>query len=130
MSLTKTPELINIIKTYLKEHYPCPLQQIESSKTSTPTPPKGPEKLKATKFPIAMIRIGEWIYGATNPDDIVAKFYFGKKKLIWEFLDRGETESNMQILKRKMEMRWDDVSSFQERINLRDDTGTLKIEVL
>jgi len=80
-------------------------------------------------FPISTIRIGGWVVVAKNPDDIVAKFYFAKKKLIWEFLF-GEPETNTLRLKRKIEIQWNDVSSFEESISSRDETGILKIEVL
>ncbi|XP_020886134.1 uncharacterized protein LOC9318502 isoform X2 [Arabidopsis lyrata subsp. lyrata] len=79
-------------------------------------------------FPISMIEIGTWTPVAINPDDIVAKFYFAKKKLIWEFLF-GEPDTNMPRLKRKIEIQWNDISSFEERIYTRDETGILKIEL-
>ncbi|CAE6133696.1 unnamed protein product [Arabidopsis arenosa] len=117
--LTTTPELINKIETYLNGHYTCPHQQTEKCRG---------EKLKAMNFPISMIKIGTWNPVAENPDDIVAKFYFAKKKLIWEFL-LGEPETNTPRLKSKIEIQWNDVSSFEESINLRDETGILKIEL-
>ncbi|XP_023641237.1 uncharacterized protein LOC17893494, partial [Capsella rubella] len=95
-----------------------------------PTPKSTPaERLKALNFPIAKITIGQWAYRAINPDDIVAKIYFAKKKLLWEFLDPGKPETCTPRLKSKIEIHWDDVSSFQESINIRDDTGILKIEL-
>ncbi|XP_002874721.2 uncharacterized protein LOC9310788 [Arabidopsis lyrata subsp. lyrata] len=126
LPLTTTPELINKIETYLNKNYTCPHQQIENSKTSIL--PKSSEKLKAMNFPISMIKIGTWTPVAINPEDIVAKFYFAKKKLIWEFLF-GEEETNMPRLKRKIEIQWNDVSSFEESIYTHDETGILKIEL-
>ncbi|EFH50971.1 hypothetical protein ARALYDRAFT_352242 [Arabidopsis lyrata subsp. lyrata] len=126
LPLTTTPELINKIETYLNRNYTCPHQKIENSKTSTL--PKSSEKLKAMNFPISMIKIGTWTPVAINPEDIVAKFYFAKKKLIWEFLF-GEEETNMPRLKRKIEIQWNDVSSFEESIYTHDETGILKIEL-
>ncbi|XP_019092152.1 PREDICTED: uncharacterized protein LOC104744729 [Camelina sativa] len=129
LPLTKTPELINLIQNYLNRNNPCSPQQSESSKTSM-LPPKVPaERLKAMNFPISMIIIGQWEYRATNPDDIVAKLYFAKKKLIWEILDARDPKTNMPRLKTKIEIEWDDVASFQESINSRDETGILKIEL-
>ncbi|CAA0381470.1 unnamed protein product [Arabidopsis thaliana] len=127
LPLTKTPELINKIESYLKVHYTCPHQQTENS-SKTSTLPKSPEKLKAMNFPISTIKIGDCVFVAKNPDDIVAKFYFAKKKLLWEFLF-AEPEANMPRLKSKIEIQWNDVSSFEESINSRDETGILKIEL-
>ncbi|KAG7557406.1 hypothetical protein ISN44_As11g033740 [Arabidopsis suecica] len=112
LPLTTTPELINKIETYLNKNYTCPHQ----------------EKLKAMNFPISMIKIGTWTPVAINPEDIVAKFYFAKKKLIWEFLFE-EAETNMPRLKRKIEIQWNDVSSFEESIHTCDETGILNIEL-
>ncbi|CAH8259494.1 unnamed protein product [Arabidopsis lyrata] len=126
LPLTKGPELINKIENYLNRNNTCPHQQTENSKTSTFL--KSSEKLKAMNFPISMIEIGTWTPVAINPDDIVAKFYFAKKKLIWEFLF-GEPDTNMPRLKRKIEIQWNDISSFEERIYTRDETGILKIEL-
>ncbi|XP_019092153.1 PREDICTED: uncharacterized protein LOC104744730 [Camelina sativa] len=129
LPLTKTPELINLIQNYLNRNNPCSPQQSESSKTSM-LPPKVPaERLKAMNFPISMIIIGQWEYRATNPDDIVAKLYFAKKKLIWEILDAGDPKTKTPRLKSKIEIQWDDVASFEESINSRDKTGILKIEL-
>ncbi|XP_019096326.1 PREDICTED: uncharacterized protein LOC104767347, partial [Camelina sativa] len=129
LPLTKTAELINLTENDLSGNNPCPPQQSESSKTSI-LPPKVPaERLKAMKFPISKIIIGQWVYRATNPDDIVAKLYFAKKKLIWEILDAGDPETSMPRLKTKIEIQWDDVTSFQESINPRDETGVLEIEM-
>ncbi|CAL9239221.1 unnamed protein product [Arabidopsis halleri] len=125
LSLTKTPELMNEIETILNGRYTCPHQQTDNSKTSTLL--KCPEKLKAMNFPISMIEIGTWTSVAKNPDDIVAKLYFAKKKLIWEFLF-GVPGTNMPRLKFKIEIQWNDVLSFEESINSRDETGILKIE--
>ncbi|XP_010417855.1 PREDICTED: uncharacterized protein LOC104703525 [Camelina sativa] len=80
-------------------------------------------------FPISQITIGQWFYRAKNPDDIVAKLYFAKKKLIWEILDAGDPKTKTPRLKRKIEIQWDDVASLQESINSRDETGILKIEL-
>ncbi|KAG7557479.1 hypothetical protein ISN44_As11g034480 [Arabidopsis suecica] len=126
LPLTTTPELINKIETYLNRNYTYPHQQIENSKTSTLL--KSSEKIKAMNFPISMIKIGTWTPVAINPEDIVAKFYFAKKKLIWEFLFEEE-ETNMPRLKRKIEIQWNDVSSFEESIYTHDETGILKIEL-
>ncbi|XP_010486053.1 PREDICTED: uncharacterized protein LOC104764251 [Camelina sativa] len=129
LPLTKTPELINLIQNYLNRNNPCSPQQSESSKTSM-LPPKVPgERLKAMNFPISKIIIGQWEYRGTNPDDIVAKLYFAKKKLIWEILDAGDPETSTPRLKSKIEIQWDDVASFKESINSRDKTGILKIEL-
>ncbi|XP_019099625.1 PREDICTED: uncharacterized protein LOC104783699 [Camelina sativa] len=123
LPLTKTPELINLIENYLNGNNKCPPQQSESSNISSILPPKVPaERLKAMNFPISQITIGQWFYRATNPDGIVAKLYFAKKKLIWDH------EKNLKLVK-KLKISKNVVSAFIVSVNSRDETGILKIEL-
>ncbi|KVI11006.1 hypothetical protein Ccrd_010588 [Cynara cardunculus var. scolymus] len=52
--------------------------------------------------------------------DLVAKLYYGKKKLVWEFL--------FGSLKRKMEISWGDISAINTFIN-EGENGRLEIEL-
>lgn len=51
---------------------------------------------------------------------MIAKFYFGRKKIIWEFLDGN--------LKNKMEMQWSHITAISA-VTPPDQPGLLKIEV-
>nr|GEW36343.1 hypothetical protein [Tanacetum cinerariifolium] len=62
-------------------------------------------KLKAVNFSATSIQIGYWVKEAKNAGDVVVKFYYGKKKLVWEFLYGS--------LKKKMEIRWSQVSAIK-----------------
>ncbi|TQD91757.1 hypothetical protein C1H46_022599 [Malus baccata] len=56
------------------------------------------ERLKASNFNASFIRIGSWQRVAHNEGDLVAKYYYAKRKLVWEILDQG--------LKSKIEVQW------------------------
>lgn len=58
-------------------------------------------RMKASNFPATRIDIGSWSYVSKNEGDVVAKFYYAKKKLVWEVLLAG--------LKHKIEFHWNDI---------------------
>ncbi|ESQ44835.1 hypothetical protein EUTSA_v10003428mg, partial [Eutrema salsugineum] len=134
LPLTTTPELINLIESVLKQDHPRPHQQklpdfTENRNTTILETPKNLEKTKAMNFPISKITIGQWTSTAVYSDDLKAKFYFAKKKLMWEILDNLETGTQMARLKRKIEIQWADVLSFKGTFHPHDKTGTLQIEL-
>ncbi|XVF05958.1 hypothetical protein REPUB_Repub06bG0006200 [Reevesia pubescens] len=55
-----------------------------------------------------------------NEGDLVAKCYFAKRKLVWEFLENG--------LKSKIEIQWSDILSFKALMQ-EDKPGILEIEL-
>lgn len=59
---------------------------------------------------------------AANESDLVARCYYGKRRLVWEILDRGT------MLKRKIEVPWQNISAMRA-ITKRNGLGTLEIEV-
>ncbi|XP_021283455.1 uncharacterized protein LOC110415970 isoform X3 [Herrania umbratica] len=77
-------------------------------------------KLKAENFPIALLRVGSWQRVSRNEGDLVAKCYFAKRKLVWEFLEHG--------LKSKIEIQWSDILSLKAVIQ-EDKPGILEIEL-
>nr|DAD28134.1 TPA_asm: hypothetical protein HUJ06_029602 [Nelumbo nucifera] len=60
------------------------------------------EKMKASNFPASFIRIGNWERKSKYKGDLVAKCYYGKRKLVWEVLENG--------LKSKIEIQWAEIS--------------------
>ncbi|KAF8084454.1 hypothetical protein N665_0716s0004 [Sinapis alba] len=132
---TPTPELIALIETKLQQDYSSPHQQnchytTEQPKTLTRSEtPKNHEKPKAVNSQIYKITIGQWTHMRVYPDDIKAKFYFAKRKIIWEILDDIETETEVARLKRKIEIQWSDVLSFRATFNSHDKTGILQVEL-
>lgn len=54
---------------------------------------------------------------AKYPEDLVAKFYYAKRKLVWEMLRDG--------LKDKIEIQWDNITAIRAVIQ----EGILEIEV-
>ncbi|KAK6233272.1 hypothetical protein QQP08_016492 [Theobroma cacao] len=77
-------------------------------------------KMKAENFPIALLRVGSWQRVSRNEGDLVAKCYFAKRKLVWEFLEHG--------LKSKIEIQWSDILSLKTVIQ-EDKPGILEIEL-
>ncbi|XVF41773.1 hypothetical protein PTKIN_Ptkin01aG0307100 [Pterospermum kingtungense] len=78
------------------------------------------QKMKAENFPISLLKIGSWQRVSRNEGDLVAKCYFAKRKLVWEFLENG--------LKSKIEIQWSDILSFKAVIQ-EDQPGVLDIEL-
>ncbi|CAA7015894.1 unnamed protein product [Microthlaspi erraticum] len=135
LPLTKTPEFLAKIQSILNEYYPCTHQQKPhgfTETTTTLTPPETPkssEKPKAINFPVSKITIGQWTHTAVYPDDLKAKFYFAKRKLMWEILDNVQTGTQVARLKRKIEIQWVDVLSLRKTFHSHDETGTLEVEL-
>jgi hypothetical protein len=53
--------------------------------------------------------------------DLVAKFYYAKKKIVWEVLNGA--------LKSKIEIQWSDIEAIRATI-VDDQPGILEIEVI
>ncbi|XVF31461.1 hypothetical protein REPUB_Repub16aG0148000 [Reevesia pubescens] len=77
-------------------------------------------EMKAENFPISLLRIGSWQRVTRNEGDLVAKCYFAKRKLVWEFLENG--------LKKKIEIQWSDILSLNA-VMQEDQPGILDIEL-
>ncbi|OMP10937.1 hypothetical protein COLO4_04160 [Corchorus olitorius] len=76
-------------------------------------------KLKAENFSISLLKVGSWQRVTRNEGDLIAKFYFAKRKLVWEILEKG--------LKSKIEIQWSEILSLKA-ILLEDRPGILQIE--
>ena len=57
---------------------------------------------------------------AQNKEELVAKCYFAKRKLMWEILENG--------LKRKIQMQWENILAIRADIK-ENQPGILEIEV-
>ncbi|XP_042048236.1 uncharacterized protein LOC121794226 isoform X1 [Salvia splendens] len=65
--------------------------------------------------------VGNWKRDSNLKGDLTAKFYYGMKKLVWEFLLNGP-------LKTKMEVCWSDITAIEAVIN-PNQPGFLRIEL-
>ncbi|KAF8018326.1 hypothetical protein BT93_H3271 [Corymbia citriodora subsp. variegata] len=99
----------------------------QKSKPSRPPADEDPqvelqrkEKLKAAHVPGTLIRIGSWQFASVHEADLIVKFYFATRKLVWEVLANG--------LKNKMEIQWSDISAIRATIEA-NKPGILEIEV-
>ncbi|RQO89888.1 hypothetical protein POPTR_005G014600v4 [Populus trichocarpa] len=77
-------------------------------------------RVKASNFAASFIKIGEWQRASKNEGDLMAKCYFIKKKLVWEFL-QGR-------LKYKIEIQWSDISGINAVME-KNQPGILQIEL-
>ena len=84
-----------------------------------PPVPAGP-KMKASNFTGSSLRVGTWKKDSVYEGDLVAKFYYAKRKLVWEVLEAG--------LKSKIEVLWDSVTSLKCHI-ARGAESYLEVEV-
>ncbi|CAH1450758.1 unnamed protein product [Lactuca virosa] len=82
--------------------------------------PQPPRNLKASNVPAIFLKIGTWKWESKNPGDLVVKFYYKKKKLVWEFL--------FGPMKKKIEISWTHVSAINAYVD-EDKNGRLEIEL-
>lgn len=122
LTLKKTPSLLDLIQMKLSQGDPAfsgqeagKKRDIRSSAAQTSA-----DKLKASNFPVSILRIGTWECISRYEGDLVAKCYFAKHKLVWEVLDGG--------LKSKIEIQWSDITALKANYP-EDEPGTLDIEV-
>nr|XP_043629933.1 uncharacterized protein LOC122601239 [Erigeron canadensis] len=109
LNLRKSKSLLNLVEMTLSK---------EKEKKSQPT--TTPEKLKASNFPALLLQIGSWKRISRNEGELVAKLYYAKKKLVWEFLDGP--------LKNKIEIQWSEISAIRAYI-YEGHHGRLEIEL-
>ncbi|KAG5392121.1 hypothetical protein IGI04_022084 [Brassica rapa subsp. trilocularis] len=112
LRLTTSPEFLKQIESLL--------QQQQQDSNSTP-----PAKTKPMSFPISKITIGEWTRDAVYEQDLKAKIYFARKKIMWECVEDVSTTG----MNRKIEMQWGDVLSLKPWYHPHDQTGILKVEL-
>ncbi|KAL6839016.1 hypothetical protein ACP4OV_031176 [Aristida adscensionis] len=111
LRLKKSPSLVDLIQ--------MKLAQANKAKDSCQSSNTGAsEKLKASNFPGAVLRIGTWEWVSRYEGDLVAKCYFAKHKLVWEVLDGG--------LKSKIEIQWSDICGLK-MLCPENEPGTLEI---
>ncbi|KAB5556142.1 hypothetical protein DKX38_007051 [Salix brachista] len=77
-------------------------------------------RLRASNFAASFIKIGEWQRASRNEGDLVAKFYFVKKKLVWEFLQGP--------IKYKIEIPWSHIIGINA-VMQKNQPGILRIEL-
>lgn len=77
-------------------------------------------KMKASNFTGSSLEVGSWKKNSVYEGDLVAKFYYAKRKLVWEVLEAG--------LKSKIEVLWDSVTSLKCHI-ARGSESYLEVEI-
>lgn len=122
LTLRKSPSLLDLIQMKLSQGDPAFSGQEEGKRRDvrSSAAQNSADKLKASNFPVSILRIGTWECISRYEGDLVAKCYFAKHKLVWEVLDGG--------LKSKIEIQWSDISALKASY-LEDEPGTLDIEV-
>ncbi|XP_057735373.1 uncharacterized protein LOC130950799 [Arachis stenosperma] len=127
LTLTITPSLVQEIEE--KVNGGSVYDDVVEIRTSSPSPSspcheplinKVENKLKAVHLPVCSLAIGCYLIEAQYPAHLVAKFYFSKRKLVWEILDKG--------LKHKIEIQWENISAIQASIQ-ENKPGHLEIEL-
>ncbi|KAL1551631.1 hypothetical protein AAHA92_19449 [Salvia divinorum] len=71
-------------------------------------------------FPITTFTVGNWKRESSRQGDLTAKFLYGKKMVVWEFLDGP--------LKSKMEVSWSDITAIEAVAN-PNQPGFLRVEL-
>ncbi|KAJ6846178.1 uncharacterized protein M6B38_279045 [Iris pallida] len=114
LSLRKSPSLLDLIQMRLSQGSSnAPSCTASSSgafevgkKDLKSTAVSGTnDKLKASNFPVSLLKIGSWECVSRYEGDLVAKCYYAKHKLVWEVLDGG--------LKSKIEIQWSDITALK-----------------
>ncbi|KAF8018327.1 hypothetical protein BT93_H3272 [Corymbia citriodora subsp. variegata] len=78
------------------------------------------EKSKVARIPATLIRIGSWQLASVHEADLVVKFFFETRQIVWEVLVNG--------VKNRMEIEWSDISAIRATIE-ENKPGILEIEV-
>ncbi|KAG8649622.1 hypothetical protein MANES_08G111600v8 [Manihot esculenta] len=110
--LDKLEEDLNGYRSAAKAHHHPKVDDFSSQPIS--------EKLKASNFSALLLRIGNWERRSRNEGELVAKCYYAKRKLVWEFLERG--------LKSKIEIQWNDIIAMRANIQ-ENQPGILELEL-
>ncbi|XP_057867827.2 uncharacterized protein LOC131075054 isoform X1 [Cryptomeria japonica] len=125
LTLRKTPSLLDLIQMKLSQEdpaYTSSLNQdaVKRKDARSVAAQASADKLKASNFPVSVLRIGTWECISRYEGDLVAKCYFAKHKLVWEVLDGG--------LKSKIEIQWSDITALKASCP-ENEAGTIDIEV-
>ncbi|XP_042497275.1 uncharacterized protein LOC122076057 [Macadamia integrifolia] len=108
LTLRKTPSFLDLIESKLSNsNLPCPeFRKEESADADADAQAQHINgKLKASNFSASLLRIGSWVRTSRYEGELIVKFYYAKRKLVWEVLDGG--------LKSKIEVPWSDISSLK-----------------
>ncbi|KAL3749966.1 hypothetical protein ACJRO7_011008 [Eucalyptus globulus] len=76
-------------------------------------------KFKATSVPFNVLRIGQYEVRPQYQSNLIAKWYYTRKRLIWEVLENFVTK--------KIEISWSDISGI--RVDYGGNVEILEIEV-
>ncbi|KAH9304607.1 hypothetical protein KI387_009011, partial [Taxus chinensis] len=125
LTLRKTPSLLDLIQMKLSQEDPTYTDSlnpdaVKRKDARSAAAQASADKLKASNFPVSVLRIGTWECVSRYEGDLVAKCYFAKHKLVWEVLDGG--------LKSKIEIQWSDITALKASCP-ETEAGTLDIEV-
>ncbi|WOK97077.1 hypothetical protein Cni_G05785 [Canna indica] len=119
LRLTKTNSLIDSVHAILCEATPSdapPAARDVSCEVGRGRESNSSSKLKATNFFASLLKIGDWKF-VPRFNDLMAKCYFAKHKLVWEILQDG--------LKSKMEIPWSHITAIKATFS--GSGGTLDI---
>ncbi|KAK9070670.1 hypothetical protein SSX86_011072 [Deinandra increscens subsp. villosa] len=86
--------------------------------------PNHHHKLKVSSIPAVYLEIGNWRWESKlHEGDLMAKFYYGMKKLVWEFIDGH--------LKKKIEIRWSQISAINSSYvhHHQNKTTTTRLQI-
>jgi len=78
-------------------------------------------KLKPSNFTASKLQIGCWERNSAFSGDVVVKFYYIKKQIVWEVLELG--------LKSKMEINFSDITALEIQFG-EDDKAVMIIDLI
>ncbi|XP_073026599.1 uncharacterized protein [Primulina eburnea] len=78
-------------------------------------------KIKASNLAVDLLKIGSWQKHSSNGGDLTVKFYYAKRRMVWEILDG--------ILKSKIEIVWSDIMAIRAVVSETDQPGILEIQL-
>ncbi|KAL6842307.1 hypothetical protein ACP4OV_027955 [Aristida adscensionis] len=116
LRLTKSPSFVKMIEMKLNQGSRAKETTHGVLNTESITKPIP----KASKFHASTLQIGAWEWKSRYAGDLVAKFYYTYRKLVWEILYEG--------LKRKIEIEWKYISALKVT-SPEGGPGTLEIVI-
>ncbi|KAF2288325.1 hypothetical protein GH714_006021 [Hevea brasiliensis] len=119
LNLNLTPSLLDSVEKNLS-HSSSAAKAYHHPKVDHFGSQPSSDKSKASNFSALLLRIGKWERRSKNEGDLVAKCYYAKRKLVWEFLEKG--------LKSKIEIQWNDIIAMRAFLQ-ENQPGILELEL-
>ncbi|XP_073290962.1 uncharacterized protein [Primulina huaijiensis] len=114
-------KLCEVKQVYFSYHQNQGLYLNNRRKTRFDASGSSQQKIKASNLAVVLLKIGSWQKHSSNGGDLTVKFYYAKRRMVWEILEG--------ILKSKIEIEWSDIMAIRAVVAETDQPGILEIQL-